>query len=157
MDSPASFEIVPFDPARQDAVRSLAAEILCEELAVQPNLDGEEDLVDIAATYAAPDGRFVVGLVGGHLVATGGIRRISAEDCQLARLYVQSDHRRQGLASRIVAGLVRFVQKRGYRRILLEIRPEMETDRAVYRRYGFADLPESERSPGGHGYMAIQL
>ena len=157
MDSSASFEIVPFEPAHQEAARSLVAEILCEELAVLPDLDGEEDLVDIAAAYAAPDGCFLVGLVGGQVAATGGILRISDEDCELSRLYVQCDHRRLGMASSIVGDLVRFVRQRGYRRILLEIRPEMERDRAVYRRYGFTDLPESEPTPGGNGYMAIQL
>ena len=157
MEPASPFEIATFEPGHQDAARSLAAEILCEEYGVQSDLSQEHDLTDIAAAYAAPESRFLVGMVHGQLVATGAIRRISAEDCELGRLYVQADYRRQGIASAIVSKLVRFVRGREYRRILLEVRPEMKEDRKVYRRYGFADVEASAGTPRDGSFMAILL
>jgi ribosomal protein S18 acetylase RimI-like enzyme len=90
-------------------------------------------------------------------VGTGAIRRISDTDCELTRLYVQEEHRREGIASCIAAELFKFVQQRGYRRVFLEIRPEMEQATRVIARYGFGEVADAEDLPRPAKFMAIHF
>jgi len=159
MESPEPFEIKPFEPIHTSEVRELAWRIARDDYGTADEDPGsDEDLQDIAGAYAPPHGRFLVALDNGVVVGTGGIRRISDTDCELMRLYVQSEHRRRGVASSLMGDLVNFVRERGYRRLLLEIRPEMEPEAPIYRRYGFRDLePEQAPKRPGRRFMAIHL
>ena len=51
--------------------------------------------------------------------------------------------------------LLNFVRERGYKRILLELRPEMKDTVDRYSRYGFA--PETEDLPRPATFMSIRL
>jgi len=159
MESHEPWRVVPFEPIYLDQVVGLAEELLCREYAVQEDLSSTEDddLRDIAGTYASPDGRFLLAVASGRLLATAGIRRLTDEDCELRRLYVARDSRRQGIASALVSELLPFVRERQYRRILLEVRPEMKDTVAGYSRYGFLPLGEGEDAPRAGQFLAIHL
>ena len=150
-----AFQIRPAEAGDEDGVRELARTVLCEEYGVQEDLSADEDLRDVASSYAPPGGCFLLAEVLGEIVATAGIRRLSRADCELRRLYVRADHRRQGLATSLVARLIPFVKQQGYRRLLLEIRPEMESDSHIYPRYGFRKVTED--LPRDGTFMAIPL
>jgi ribosomal protein S18 acetylase RimI-like enzyme len=149
------FEIVAFDPTYQKDVRSVVEEVLCREYGVQENLDTEEDLKDIEETYAAPESRFVVAKVLDKVVGTAGLLRVTDTDCELRHLHVLSAFRRRGIASALVGDLLDFVREQGYKRILLELRPEMKDTVDRYSRYGFAE--ETENLPRPTTFMSIRL
>jgi ribosomal protein S18 acetylase RimI-like enzyme len=155
LPDPSEVEVLPFHPSFQKAAASLVRGILRDELRVADDLGDEEDLRDIGRSYALPDNCFMVALAKGKVVATGGIRRLSETDCELRHLYVKAPYRRQGLASSIVAKLVSFVGERGYTRILLAIRPEMEEFSKIYGRYGFRETADDLPRPGK--FMSIDL
>jgi len=152
-----SIEVVPFDSTYQDSVWSLAEEILCREYAVLEHLRDEPDLADIAATYAPPDGTFLVALEQGRVVGTGGVLHISERDCELKRLYVRAPDRRQGIASTLMGELLDFIRQRGYKRILLEVRPEMQDTVKAYARYGFAPVEGGVDLPRPGDFLAINF
>jgi len=149
------FEIVPFDPSCQGEVRRVARDVLCHEYGAREDLSAERDLDDVAASFAAPHSRFLVAKVLDRVVATAGLCRISDLDCELRHLYVLSPFRRRGIASALVAHLISFVRERGYKRVLLELRPEMEDTAKGYPRYGF--VPESRDLPRPGTFLAIRL
>lgn len=157
MTDEASFQIVPCEPLYEEDVRSLAEEILCREYGVQEDISGEDDLRDIDRSYPPPHSRFLLAVMDGQVLATGGVRRVSETDCELRRLYVRASHRRQGFASAVVGNLLRFVREQGYERILLELRPEMEDTVERYGRYGFVPVAEGEDLPRPGRFMAIHL
>ena len=148
-------EVISFDASFQDAVTSLAEDILCREYAVLEDLSGEGDITDVAAAYTAPDSLFLLALENGLLVATGGVLRISDSDCELRHLYVEADRRRQGVASTLMGELLDFIRTRSYKRILLEVRPEMKDTIKGYARYGFA--PDDNDIPRLGEFLAIQF
>ena len=157
VSQPGSIEIRPFEPSDQNSVLSFAAAVLCREFKVKDDLDQEQDLQDVAVAFAPPDNRFLVALWSGEVVATGGIVRISDRDCELTRLYVLSSHRRKGIASSLVAELLAFVRGRGYRRILLERRPEMPFSLQDYARYGLTPVTDTDSLPREGDFMAVSL
>ena len=151
-------QIIPFDPAYQLEVRAIAEQILCHEYQAQDDLSQDEDLYDIAESYAAPHSCFLLALVDSRIVATGGVLRISDTDCELRRLYVRSGYRRQGFASSLMARLVPFIRQQGYKRILLELRPELREKVDVYARYGFQPVTDPDSMPRPEvEFLAIQL
>ncbi len=152
-----TFEIRPFDSSYQQAVLDVAEDILCIEYRAEPDLSREEDLRDVAGSYAPPGSRFLVAVASGEVVGTAGILRLSDRDCELRRLYVLAEHRRKGIASAFMGRLLPFVRDQGYRRILLEIRPEMEHDVRHYLRFGFVPLAEKDGLPRPGKFMAISL
>jgi GNAT superfamily N-acetyltransferase len=152
-----SIEVVPFDSTYHESVWSLAEEILCREHAVREDLRDETDLADIAAAYAPPDGIFLIALDQGRVIGTGGVLHISDTDCELKRLYVRAQNRRQGVASTLMGELLDFIRQRGYRRILLEIGPEMQDTIKAYARYGFAPVEGEEDLPRPGEFLAIRF
>src|SRR5262245_41100433 len=157
MDRVEPFRIAPFERRWASAVRALAEDVLCREHKVQPDLSAEEDLVDVSSSYAPPDSLFLVGIAGDAVVATAGVRRLSETDCELTRLYVHASRRRQGLASSLVATILPFARSRGYRRMLLEIRPEMRSTLHRYGRYGFAPLDAAAKAPRSGRFLSMPL
>ncbi len=150
-----AIEVIPFDASFQDAVRSLAEEILCREYGIHEDLSGQEDLADVAATYAPPDSLFLLALENGLLIATGGVLYISEIDCELRRLYVEAERRRQGVASTLMGELLDFIRTRSYKRILLEVGPEMKDTIKSYGRYGFA--PDDRDLPRAGEFLSIRF
>jgi ribosomal protein S18 acetylase RimI-like enzyme len=152
-----SFQILPVREHQEDRVRELVEEVLCRELGTCDDLSGEPDLGDIGASYAPPGSRFLVAMIQGEVVGTAAIRRLQDGDCELKHLYVRDSHRRQGLASALVMGLLNFVKQQEYRRIWLEIRPYMRETSKVYSRYGFLPAREGETPPREGEFLAIRL
>lgn len=150
-----AIEVVPYDDSFRDAVRSLAEDVLCREYGVLEDLSGEKDLADVTATYASPDSVFLLALDNGLLIATGGVLHLSDSDCELRRLYVEADRRRQGVASTLVGELLDFIRKRSYKRILLEVGPEMKDTIKGYGRYGFA--PDDQDLPRPGEFLSIRF
>jgi len=150
-------QICDYEPRHADGVKALARKRLDEESAAQPDVTIDDDSHRIGALYAPPDNRFVVAEEDLAPVGMAGIRRISDADCELRDLYVNPGRRREGIASEMMAELLDFVRGRGYARILLEIRPTMESEAHIYARYGFRDLDASENPPRSGRFLAIQL
>ena len=153
----ATYDILDFDSSHGDAVRQLILGILRDELHAANEQEVADNLQNVEAAYASPGSRFLVAMCDGNVVATGAIHRISDVECELRWLFVHQGYRREGLASMLFAKLLPFAQERGYKRLLLEIGPEMETYTKVYMRYGFADLPQgADASRPGH-WMTVDI
>ena len=151
-----AYDIIECGPEQADEARELIRSVLVGEFAAPVDPAESEDLKDIVAAYAPPGCRFLIAMIGGEVVATGALLRLSAEQCELKWLFVRGDHRREGLASTLVGKLFPFAVEHGYKRILLEIRPEMAPYQKVYQRYGFAELPPAS-APRQAPFMVIDL
>jgi GNAT superfamily N-acetyltransferase len=151
------FRILPFESSHQAEALALAEDILCVEHRLCSDLEGERDLQDISTSYAPPGGRFLVAVASGEVVGTAGILRLSERDCELKRLYVLPEHRRKGIASALVGTLLPFVREQGYRRLVLEIGPEMADTLHRYARYGFVPLAAGDELPRPGNFLAIHF
>jgi GNAT superfamily N-acetyltransferase len=151
-----AYDIIECRREHAEAVRELIRGVLCGEFQAVEDPTLSPDLQRIDEHYSPEGSRFLIVMIDGEVVATGAILRLSERDCELKWLFVRQDHRREGLASTLVGKLLPFAQGQHYRRVLLEIRPEMAPYRKVYRRYGFADFPDQE-APRETPFMFIQL
>jgi putative acetyltransferase len=101
-----------------------------------------EDMDDVQQSYFDNDGIFLVMTNNDQIIATGAIRKIDGETCELKRLWLLSDYQGKGLGYRMMQELLSFARETGYQRMRLETDQEYQ-DRAFnfYKRLGFYEIP----------------
>ncbi|GAA4820412.1 GNAT family N-acetyltransferase [Streptomyces ziwulingensis] len=106
---------------------------------------------------ASHGGALLLLLEGGAPVAGGAFRRYDAgETAELKRIWTHSDHRRRGLARRVVAELEHEASARGYRRIYLTTGPRQPEARGLYLTTGYTPLFDTEADPETIGPLPFE-
>ncbi|ANP73141.1 GNAT family N-acetyltransferase [Cryobacterium arcticum] len=112
---------------------------------------GESASVEIhrypAELFAAPSGAFVVLLRDGVPIAGGAFKRFDERTSELKRIWTSAEHRRQGLARRVVAELEDESRRRGYDRVFLTTGPRQPEAKELYLRTGYTPLFDPSKSP----------
>jgi ribosomal protein S18 acetylase RimI-like enzyme len=128
----------PFTAADQDAARALILAGLGERFGFVDETRNP-DVDDIAAQYLARGHVFLVAELAGALVGTGALLfEEDAVTCQLVRVSVRPDLRRQGIARAVVRALLAEARQRGRRRVWVETNEGWHDAIALYELLGFA-------------------
>ncbi len=77
----------------------------------------------------------------GKPVGGGAIRRYDDENVELKRVFVHNEYQGQGIGSRLVSLLIEWAAELGYRRMILETGELLAESCAVYKKLGFAVIP----------------
>ena len=131
------FEIQPRSYADPDVARMIA-EVQAEYVRRYGGPDGaavEQDEFD------PPAGLFLVGLLDGVPVATGGWRTLADGSAEIKRMYVARAARRRGLARRMLAELERTAATAGVERVVLNTGPAQPEAVALYEQAGYLPVP----------------
>ena len=86
---------------------------------------------------------FVV-MDGTRAAAYGGMMCVAGEG-QITNIATSPDHRRQGLAAKVVEALVNTARERGFYEISLEVRESNLPAIALYEKFGFAAVGKRPR------------
>jgi ribosomal protein S18 acetylase RimI-like enzyme len=139
-----SVELVPVDPG-DPRVAVLYADFIREA-------DGplDPDVVDLEAEIAAgppadltpPAGVLLLASVDGEPAALGGIRHLDTELAEIKSMYVDPGHRGLGLARRLIDELERIARDHDCRAVRLDTSAYLTPAVALYRRAGYAEVPD---------------
>lgn len=77
----------------------------------------------------------------GRAVGGGAIRRYDDENIELKKVFVHNEYQGQGIGSRLVSLLIEWAAELGYRRMILETGELLAESCAVYKKLGFAVIP----------------
>jgi len=127
-------QVRPSDPEARPLLRGLT-----EEYDSRYGHQSEMTSVE-AQEFEPPDGVFLVILEHGVTVAGGAIRRLSVDTCEVKRMWTAPEHRRKGLASKVLDALEELARDRGYSRLRLETGPAQPEARALYERRGYRNI-----------------
>ena len=97
--------------------------------------------------FDPPSGLFVVLLDGGETAGGGGFRFHRPGECEVKRMWVDPERRRQGLAVRVLDALEREAISAGYHRLVLETGPRQPEAVALYEGRGYARIPRYGHYP----------
>jgi ribosomal protein S18 acetylase RimI-like enzyme len=116
--------------------------------------DFEFELEHLDEMYASPSGCLLLGRGAGteapappagaspatvRWIACAGVRRLSAEVCEMKRLYVRQDARGSGLGRQLAVAAIAAARARAYRTIVLDTLASMTTARKLYSSLGFRE------------------
>lgn len=107
----------------------------------------DEELSHLAEKYGPPGGRLYLLLSGDEAVGTGALRRLDDEICELKRLYIRPAFRGQGLAGQTVRRLISDARALGYRRMVLDTFPFLQSAIHLYKKLGFQEIESYNGTP----------
>lgn len=118
----------------------------------------EQEIATLPGKYAPPDGRLLLACRDGTPIGCVALRRFDADSGELKRLYVQPDHRGNGVARALSAAAIDAARAIGYRRVALDTLDRMTAARALYSAAGFREISAYYANPiPGAQYMALDL
>ncbi|QQR38489.1 GNAT family N-acetyltransferase [Devosia rhizoryzae] len=97
--------------------------------------------------FSAPDGAFVLLLRGERPIAGGAFMRYDEHTAELKRMWTDRDHRRQGLARRVLAELEAQALRQNYRKVYLTTGFRQPEARELYLRAGYSPLFDLDAEP----------
>lgn len=97
--------------------------------------------------YGLPEGRLYLARWDGAAAGCGALRRLDGSRCELKRLYVRPAFRGRRIGEALLERLIGDAHAIGYRHMLLDTLPALESALRLYRRFGFQDIPRYNDSP----------
>lgn len=107
----------------------------------------DHELEDLEDKYGLPYGRLYLVFYDGVLAGCIGLRKLDSENCEMKRLYVKPQFRGKKIASFLVKHIIEEARKIGYKHILLDTLPFLETAINMYKNYGFYEIESYNNSP----------
>jgi GNAT superfamily N-acetyltransferase len=119
----------------------------------------DDELKNFPASYASPDGAFIVAIDDDtDLAGCVGVRRFADGVGEVKRLYVRPAHRGQGLGRALALAAIERARALGYLCLRLDTLATMHAARALYRELGFVAIPPYTENPlPGTSYFELRL
>ena len=111
----------------------------------QQNYD--EEVKNLKMKYDYPMGRLYIALDGDKPTGCIGLKPFDEGRCELKRLYVKPEYRGHKLGEKLVEKIIEDAREIGYRTILLDTLPFLQTAKALYERMGFTVSEKHNDSP----------
>ncbi|MFG2683834.1 GNAT family N-acetyltransferase [Streptomyces sp. NPDC048392] len=172
----SDYSIRPATPADLDAARAVMLDTVYRDFGAGYVPRWHADVIDPAGAYVTPERHALLVAVdaAGEVVATGALdsrgpahppnprhvaeRYPSGVTAQLRRVYVRPEHRRRGLARRLVDGLLAFAAADGgYRAVYLHTDPAVAGAEPFWRSLAKVVHDEREDAGGGQGIVHFEV
>ncbi len=151
--------------SQPEEIRALFQEytdmLLQEEPAFGQYLDLQhygDEIAHLERKYGLPEGRLYLARWDGAAAGCVGLRKLDRERCELKRLYVRPAFRRRRIGEDLLRQVVEDARAMGYRAMLLDTLPSLQSAIRLYRRFGFHPIPRYNDSPlDSTVYMGLDL
>ncbi len=108
----------------------------------------EEELRNLPAKYAVPDGKLFLALIDGKTADCIALRKLEQGICEMKRLYVRNEFRGSGLGKKLIEKLIGEARFIGYKKMRLDTLPnQMSKAVNIYKSYKFAEIPPYYENP----------
>ena len=108
--------------------------------------------------YGPPSGCLILARRDDEYVGCVGVRRFSADECEMKRLYVRDNARGDGIGLRLARAAIDAARSIGYQRMLLDTLDRMIAARKLYGALGFKEICAYYSNPMQDvTYMALDL
>ena len=96
-----------------------------------------DEIRDLEAKYGRPEGRLYLALWEGEAAGCIALRRLDEQRCEMKRLYVRPAFRGHRIGDALVDRVIGDARAIGYRHMLLDTLPFLESAIQMYRKRGF--------------------
>lgn len=131
------------------------AESLDFELCFQ-NFDNE--LAGLPGDYSPPEGRLYLALNENKPAGCIALRKFKDSVCEMKRLYVRPKFRGKNIGKKLVELLIEDAREIGYKKMVLDTVPSMQTAQKLYKSFGFHEIKPYRINPvKGAVFMELRL
>ena len=106
-----------------------------------------DEIRDLEAKYGRPEGRLYLALWEGEAAGCIALRKLDEQRCEMKRLYVRPAFRGHRIGGALVDRVIQDAKAIGYRHMLLDTLPFLESAIHMYRKRGFYEIPCYNESP----------
>ena len=100
----------------------------------------EQDIL-LIDKFLPPQGRLVLSVYEDKICGLGSLKSINTEIGEIKRMYVDPSFRKIGAGRAILQSLINAAKETGYKKVRLDSPKFMEAAHALYRSFGFKDIP----------------
>ena len=110
--------------------------------------DFNDELDNLRIQYSPPGGSLFVGYIDYDIpIGCFGIRRISDTTCELKRMYLKEEYRRNGIGDQMMRLAIKQANELDYFFMRLDTLPFMKPAIALYKKYGFYKISPYRHNP----------
>jgi putative acetyltransferase len=118
----------------------------------------DREILSLETEYGERDGCFLLAKSSNEWIGCGGVRRFSATDCEMKRLFVAPSGRGRGAGRALAEALVATARELGYQHMLLDTTPSMMRAQELYVSLGFIRTTPYRYNPiDGASYWRLSL
>jgi GNAT superfamily N-acetyltransferase len=100
----------------------------------------EQDIL-LIDKFLPPHGRLILSVYEDKVCGLGSLKSINSEIGEIKRMYVDPSFRKIGAGRAILQALINAAKETGYKKVRLDSPKFMEAAHALYRSFGFKDIP----------------
>ena len=120
--------------------------------------DFGSELSQLPGKYSPPGGRLLLARNDGLAAGCIALRRHSASDAEIKRLYVRPQFRGSGLGRKLVLAILEVARNSGYAAVKLDTLRSMDDAARLYRALGFSEIVAYyEPTPPGTRFFNLEL
>ena len=121
--------------------------------------DYEGELRHLESKYGPPHSRLILALEDGEAAGCIALKQMDEPGrCELKRLYVRPAFRGRGLGRELTDRIIAAARELGYREMLLDTLPFLQSAQRIYRAAGFREIEKYNNSPMDDAtYMKLVL
>jgi DNA-binding MarR family transcriptional regulator/N-acetylglutamate synthase-like GNAT family acetyltransferase len=109
------------------------------------------------AEMTPPAGYLILARLSGAPVGCGALKRLSAEIGEIKRVWVASEMRGKGVASRLMDELEALARKAGFHTVQLDTNKALTEAHALYRKRGYHEIERYNDNPYAHHWFERRL
>ena len=118
----------------------------------------DSDLIDIRSSYFERGGTFrVLTTSRDEVVGCGGLYPLPPSDAELRKMYFLPVARGHGFGRVLVAELLAFGRRAGFKRILLETASKLTAAGHIYRSFGFVETTSDHLADRADQALVLDL
>ena len=157
----SQFRLVKVRHAEEIATAATLFREYADWLGIDLSFQGfDAELASLPGKYAPPFGELMLAYsLDGDPLGCVAVRPLEGNAvCEMKRLYVRPAARGLGIGGALVAAIIKSAQELGYAEMKLDTLPSMAEAFALYKRFGFLEIPAYYHNPvPGTVYLSKQL
>ena len=118
----------------------------------------DDELQNLEKKYGMPQGRLYIAYYNNQIAGCIGMKKITSDECEMKRLYVRPQYRGLYLGNILVHRIIEDALISGYKYMLLDTLPFLQSAIHMYKKFGFYEIPCYNNSPMASSiYMKLEL
>lgn len=99
----------------------------------------DDELEHLKDKYGMPAGRLYLAYCGGKTAGCIGLKKLDEDNCEMKRLYVRPEFRGRKIGGLLIQKTIADVKTIGYKHMLLDTLPFLESAVHMYKKWGEGD------------------